>query len=154
MMCGKRLKPAIPLWLPFYESKYEPLPKKIKAQLLAMSPAVIDRLLKSEKLQSKKHGLSGTKPGKLLKNQIEIKTDHWDVTQPGFIEADTVAHCGNSIVGDFVWSITLTDIFSRWTEIRATWNKGAHGVTEQVKDIEHNLPFILSGFDCDNALNF
>lgn len=154
MMCGKRLKPAIPLWLPFYESTYEPLPKKIKSQLLSMSPAVIDRLLKSQKLKSRRHGLSGTKPGRLLKNQIEIKTDHWDVTQPGFVEADTVAHCGNSVAGDFVWSVTLTDIFSGWTEIRATWNKGADGVTKQIEDIECNLPFILRGFDCDNGSEF
>ena len=28
------------------------------------------------------------------------------------MEADTVAHCGTSLMGDFVWSITLTDIFS------------------------------------------
>ncbi|MBA2653550.1 MAG: integrase [Gammaproteobacteria bacterium] len=154
LMCGKRLKHAIPLWLPFYESTSEPLPKKIKSQLLAMSPATIDRLLKSVKIKTKRHGLSGTKPGRLLKNQIEIKTDHWDVTQPGFIEADTVAHCGNSTAGDFVWSITLTDINSCWTEIRATWNKGAEGVTEQIKDIECNLPFILRGFDCDNGSEF
>jgi hypothetical protein len=153
-MCGKRLKPAIPLWLPFYEMTYEPLPKKIKGQLLSMSPATIDRMLKSAKLKTKRRGWCGTKPGRLLKNQIEIKTDHWDVTQPGFMEADTVAHCGNSIAGDFVWSITLTDINSCWTEIRATWNKGAEGVTDQVKDIECNLPFILRGFDCDNGSEF
>jgi hypothetical protein len=154
MMCGKRLKRAIPLWLPFYESTDEPLPKKIKAQLLGMSPAVIDRLLKPIKIKSRKRGISGTKPGRLLKNQIAIKTDHWDVTAPGFVEADTVAHCGNSVAGEFVWSVTLTDIFSGWTEIRATWNKGEHGVTEQIKDIESHLPFILRGFDCDNGSEF
>ena len=58
------------------------------------------------------------------------------------------------MAGDFVWSITLTDIYSCWTEIRATWNKGAEGVTEQIKDIESVLPFILSGFDCDNGSEF
>lgn len=154
MMCGKRLKRAIPLWLPFYESTQEPLPKKIKRQLLSMSPAAIDRMLNPLKIKSKRHGMSGTKPGKLLKNQIAIKTDHFDVSQPGFIEADTVAHCGNSMAGDFVWSVTLTDIFSGWTEIRATWNKGEHGVKEQIQDIEVNLPFILRGFDCDNGSEF
>lgn len=130
LMCGKRLKGAIPLWLPFYESTYEVLGEEIKSQLLAMGPATIDRMLKPEKLRLKKRGLSGTKPGKILKNQIEIKTDHWDVRQPGYMEADTVAHCGNSVAGDFVWSVTLTDIFSCWTEIRATWNKGANAIIQ------------------------
>jgi hypothetical protein len=153
-MCGKRLKQAIPLWLPHYELTYEPLPKKIKTQLLLMSPATIDRLLKAVKIKTKRRGWCGTKPGKLLKNQIEIKTDHWDVTQPGFTEADTVAHCGNSVAGDFVWSITITDINTCWTEIRATWNKGCHGLTEQIKDIESVLPFKIRGFDCDNGSEF
>jgi hypothetical protein len=96
----------------------------------------------------------GTRPGYLLKNQIPIKTDHWDVSRPGFMEADTVAHCGNSLAGDFIWSITLTDILTCWTEIRATWNKGAEGVVKQIKNIEKILPFSILGFDCDNGSEF
>ncbi|HHL3494028.1 TPA: hypothetical protein ACQ53F_002895 [Legionella pneumophila] len=69
------------------------------------------------------------------------------------MEADTVAHCGNSLMGDFVWSITMTDIFSGWTEMRATWNKGATGVMQGIENIEENLPFEIKGFDCDNVLN-
>jgi hypothetical protein len=153
-MCGQRLKEALPLWLPHFEAMHGSLPKGIKKQLIKMSSATINRMLKPIKVKTKRRGWCGTKPGKLLKNQIEIKTDHWDVTQPGFVEADTVAHCGNSMAGDFVWSITLTDINSCWTEIRATWNKGAEGVTDQVKDMEGNLPFILRGFDCDNGSEF
>ena len=150
-MCSKRLKAALPLWLPYYD---EELSEAVKNQLLAMSPATIDRLLKSSRVRYKRHGLTGTKPGYLLKNQIPIKTDHWDVTRPGFLEADTVAHCGNSIAGDFVWSITLTDIASCWTENRATWNKGGEGVLKQVKNIEKKLPFSILGFDCDNGSEF
>ena len=64
-----------------------------------------------------------------------------------------MAHCGDSIAGEYVWSITLTDILTGWTEIRATWNKGAEGVLTQIKNIEKILPFSLKGFDCDNVLN-
>jgi hypothetical protein len=153
-LCGKRLKAAIALWLPAYEDSYGMLSPDIKAKLLKMSPATIDRLLKLNKAKYKKRGLCGTKPGYLLKNQIPIKTDHWDVTRPGFMEADTVAHCGNSLSGDFIWSITLTDIKTGWTEIRAVWNKGAEGVVSQIKDIENKLCFPLLGFDCDNGSEF
>jgi hypothetical protein len=73
---------------------------------------------------------------------------------PGFMEADTVAHCGNSLAGDFVWSLTLTDILTGWTECRATWNKGSTGVVKQIKAIEQALPFTLRGFDCDNGSEF
>ena len=119
-MCSKKLKAAIPLWLPFYDALYEPLSAEIKGKLLCISPATIDRLLKPVRARRGRKGLCGTKPGTLQKNQIPIRTHHWDVTQPGFMEADTVAHCGNSLLGNFVWSLTLTDIHTTWTEIRAT----------------------------------
>jgi IS30 family transposase len=70
------------------------------------------------------------------------------------MEADTVAHCGNSLAGDFAWSLTMTDIHTTWTEIRATWNKGVSGVLEQLKDIESALPFKIKGVDCDNGSEF
>jgi hypothetical protein len=152
-MCGKRLVAAIPLWLPHYETFYHPLSADIKQKVLSASAATLDRLLHPLRAQYK-GGLSGTKPGTLLKNQIPIRTDNWDITRPGFMEADTVAHCGHSLQGDFVWSLTLTDILTEWTECRATWNKGSIGVIKQIKAIEQALPFPLRGFDCDNGSEF
>jgi len=98
--------------------------------------------------------MCGTKPGSLLKKHIPIKTNPWNESIPGFVEADTVAHCGTSLLGNFVWSITLIDIYSGWTENAAVWNKGAHGVMTQLRLIESRLPFKMLGFDCDNVLNF
>ena len=152
-MCSKKLKAAIPLWLPFYEQQYSHVNEQVRTQLHTMSPATIDRLLQPVRIQYKK-GRCGTKPGTLLKNQIPIKTSNWDATEPGFFEADTVAHCGNSMAGDFVWSLSFTDIATSWTENRAVWNKGAHGVLTQIKDIESELPFEIQGFDCDNGSEF
>ena len=153
-MCSKKLQAAIPLWLPFYEQEYAALDAGIKTKLLAISPSTIDRTLKPVRVSGKTKGLCGTKPGTLLKNQIPIKTHNWDVTKPGFFEADTVAHCGNSLSGNFVWSLTFTDIFSGWTENRAVWNKGSYGVFTQIKDIEAAIAFPIRGFDCDNGSEF
>lgn len=153
-MCSKKLKAALPLWLPHYETGYETLEPEAKEQLLQISSATIDRLLKPIRVKYPKKGLCGTKPGTLLKHQIPIKTHNWDITKPGFMEADTVAHCGDSLDGSFIWSLTLTDIYSGWTEIRATWNKGSAGVIDQIKNIETTLPFPLQGFDCDNGSEF
>lgn len=151
--CGKRLKAALPIWIPSYEKNYGALDAKTKTQLLAMSESTIDRILQTERSFFPKR-LSGTKPGSLLKKHIPVKTDQWNEQQPGFVEADTVAHCGESLIGNFVWSITLTDICSGWTENRAIWNKGADGVVDQIHDIEAALPFIILGFDCDNGTEF
>jgi hypothetical protein len=153
-MCSKKLKAAIPLWLPFYATVYKALAPATQDKLLSISAATIDRVLKPVRVAYGRKGLSGTRPGTLLKNQIPIRTDFWDVTEPGFMEADTVAHCGNSLAGDFAWSLTMTDILTTWTENRAAWNKGAEGVLAQIKSIEANLPFALQGFDCDNGSEF
>ena len=152
-MCGKRLKEALPIWLPHYHKHHEASLDEFSGQLLTMSAATIDRLLKPIKSRYGK-GLSGTKPGSLLRKHIPINTNQWDTSQVGFMEADTVAHCGTSLMGDFVWSITLTDIFSGWTEMRAAWNKGATGIMEGIQDIEAHLPFEIKGFDCDNGSEF
>lgn len=152
-ICGKRLKMALPLWLPFYGEAYGELEQKVYDGLLSMSAATIDRMLAQIRTQYKRsHG--GTKPGSILKKHIAIKTDQWDEEKPGFLEADTVAHCGTSLTGSFVWSLTMTDIYSGWTENRAVWNKGATGVLNQVSDIENHLPFSILGFDSDNGNEF
>jgi len=151
-MCGARLAAALPMWLPFYEAKYT-LDSEIKCKLLSASARTLDRLLKPLKYRYPKR-FSGTKPGSLLRSQIAIKTQQWDEKQPGYVEADTVAHCGTSLLGNFIWSITLTDIYSGWTENAAVWNKGAHGVLQQIKNIEERLPFFILGFDSDNGGEF
>ena len=153
-MCSKRLKVALALWLPFYEQEYGALAESVRQKLLRMSAATIDRLLKPERARYPGKGLCGTRPGGRLKHQIPIRTDNDDVDRPGYLEADTVAHCGNSLAGDFVWSVTFTDIYSQWTENRAVWNKGAEGVLQQVKEVEAGLAFELLGFDVDNGSEF
>jgi hypothetical protein len=153
-MCSKRLKAALPLWLPFYEEKYGALPAPVRGRLLQISPATMDRLLQKVRARYPGKGLCGTRPGSLLKHQIPIRTDNHDIHQPGFLEADTVAHCGTSMAGNFIWSVTFTDIYSQWTENRAVWNKGAKDVLEQTQDVEQGLPFAILGFDVDNGSEF
>lgn len=150
--CGKRLKAALPLWLPYYEGRYGALSETIRGKVLAISAAQIDRLLAPKKVRP--HGLCGTKPGSLIRNQIPIRTDNFDISMPGYMEVDSVAHCGQSLIGDFIWSLTYTDIFSGWTCNRAVWNKGYAGVIDATKDVEATLPFKLLGFDCDNGTEF
>ncbi len=152
--CSKRLKSALAYWLPHYEEEYGTLSSADREKVLKISPASIDRLLKPIRNKFPRKGFSTTKPGTLLKTQIPIRTNHWDVTKPGYMEADTVAHCGTAIDGDYVHSLTLTDILLGWTECRAVWCKGAENVLEQVHDIEASLPFSLKGFDSDNGSEF
>ncbi len=97
-MCGKRLVAAISEWLPHYERIHQALEPDLRRHVLCASAATLDRLLKPIRITTAK-GIGGTKPGTLLKNHIPIRTGFWDVSVPGFMEADTVAHCGNSLAG-------------------------------------------------------
>lgn len=153
-LCGKRLKAALANWLPHYEGEYGRLAAPVRTALEKVSAASIDRLLQPARARREGKGRSGTKPGRWLKNQIPIKTDQWDEKRPGFMEADTVAHCGDSLEGNFIWSLVFTDIATGWTEMRAVWNKGSSGIIAQTRAIEKSLPFTLLGFDCDNGSEF
>jgi hypothetical protein len=152
--CSKRLKIILPLWIPGYIQSFDPLPPEALEALSHISPATIDRILSPTRIHYKKRGRSTTKPGTLLRNQIPIKTNQWNESRPGFLEADTVAHCGDSLAGMFAYTLDSVDIATGWTEQRAVWGKGETGVLEQIHDIESSLPFPLLGFDCDNGSEF
>jgi len=152
--CAMRLTGMIPLWLPWYEKRYGDLEAETREKVLAIRPRTLDRLLGPVRRKHGCRGLSGTRHGDYLNNQIAIKISHRDVSEPGFIQADTVAHCGGSMSGDFVWSLTFTDVFTGWTENGAVWNKGQHGVYQLLEDIEKRLPFPIKGFHTDNGGEF
>lgn len=151
MPCSKRLVSLIPVWLPHYPGGLNlPVIKALKK----ISAPTIDRILKPVRKKYNRIALSTTKPGTLLRNQIPIKTNQWEEFRPGFLESDTVAHCGTSIAGDYVNTVDFVDIATGWTEQRAIWCKGEVAVLEQIKDVEESIPFALLGFDNDNGGEF
>jgi hypothetical protein len=152
--CSKRLKAILPIWLPGYYQQFGKLSAEVTKVLMGISPATIDRILSPIRIHYTKRGRSTTKPGTLLRKHIPIKTNQCNESRPGFLETDTVAHCGDSTAGMYVNTIDFVDIATGWTEQRAVWGKGEGGVLEQIKNIEKTLPFPILGFDCDNGGEF
>lgn len=148
-----RLKALLSVWWPWIQEQFH-LTDEQERQLLAISPRQIDRRLKPFKTKIRKRIYGRTKPGTLLKHQIPIRTEHWEVTEPGFVEVDLVAHSGNSADGDFAFSLNLTDIFSGWVETQAILGKGQQGVVAALDAIVQRLPFVLRGIDSDNGSEF
>jgi hypothetical protein len=125
------------------------------AQLLAISPATIDRRLANARERLMPHGRSHTKPGTLLKSQIPIRTwSEWDDTTPGFVEIDLVGHEGGNPFGEFCFTLTMTDVSTGWTVNRSVPNKAAIGVTEAIKHASGQFPFPILGIDSDNGSEF
>jgi hypothetical protein len=131
-MCSKRMKAAIPLWLSYYNS--ESLTEDIRVKLKGISPSSIDRLLRPYKAEFRK-GLSATKAGAFLKSQIPIELIDKHVDRPGYVEADTVAHCGASLSGVFANTLTITDLLSGWTGNRCALGKEAPDILDKIKEI-------------------
>lgn len=147
-MCGRYLKEAIPEWLPAIEQEYGSFNSDTKQKLLCVSAATIDRYLRGAR---REHGKTFTRRGSVIRSEIPILGNIWDTEMPGFIECDTVAHCGGSMLGDFINSVTAVDIATTWAEVRGTWGRGSSGVMEQLKDIEAAMPFEVKGYDADNG---
>lgn len=147
-ICSKKMVAAIPLWLEYY---YGITPDE-RRLLLKVSSATIDRMLQKHR-EEVQRGLSSTEPS-LIKNKIPLKLLEDSNIPPGFVEADTVAHCGNSLAGEFINTLTVTDICSAWTENRAVWKKESGTIIKAITSIEGALPFKVLGFATDNGNEF
>ncbi len=152
-LCSQRLKAALVHWLPWIRQRFE-LTQPLENQLLAISARQMDRRLKAYKHIVKRRLYGTTRPGSLLKQMIPIKTDHWDVNTPGYLEIDLVSHSGASAVGEFLHTLDCVDIATCWVERKAVMGKGGLGILNAVREIEHKLPFPLRGIDSDNGSEF
>ena len=154
-ICSKRLRPFLPEGIKVLERCQEiEMSEDTKALLLKISSASIDRCLRPARIQSA-HGLSTTKPGSLLKNLIPVRTfTEWDEEQPGFMEIDLVAHCGNTTQGQYLNTLTCTDLSTGWTDVTALPCRSQEAVSKTIHQMRQRLPFALLGIDSDNGSEF
>ena len=148
-----RLKALVPLWLPWARKRLA-LSTAVEAQVRAISARQIDRVLAPDKRRIRRRMYGRTKPGTLLKHHIPIKTDHWNVTEPGFTEVDLVSHSGEGADGEFLHSLDMTDIHTTWVETGAVRGKSQARVQEGLDQLRHQFPFPLRGIDSDNGSEF
>ena len=150
--CGKRLQMMMPDWLAGYEEHERGVPQGVREQLTQASARTLDRLLEPVRMSSTRQSL--TRPGSLLRHQIPIRGAFWEEGKAGWLEVDTVALCGGSVAGDFIWMLDGVDYQTAWVTVRAMWNRGQEGTLRALKDLEQSLPFALLGLDSDNGGEF
>lgn len=159
--CGKYLAATMALQLRLLEAhtelicgtdRYTPT---VREELLAMSPATIDRYLAPTKAKDGLRGLSTTTPGSLLRTSIAVRRAGDDVEQePGFFEGDTVAHCGPTLKGEFARTLNLTDVHTGWTYTRTIRNNAHKHILDGLKKAIRTIPFEVTGLDFDNGSEF
>ncbi|NTU80196.1 MAG: transposase family protein [Chloroflexales bacterium] len=155
-ICAKRLVPFLPDLVASLERHgHLQLPETVRTQLLAISPATVDRILSPIRRDPTLRGISTTKAGTLLKHQVPIRTfTDWDDAQPGFFEVDLVAHCGGNAEGAFLYTLVLTDVATGWTECIPLLNRGQHSVIRALDHARQLVPMPLMGIDTDNGGEF
>lgn len=97
-LCSKRLVPFLPQLVDALERHgHLNLSQETRAKLLTISPATVDRLLADVRRAKSGGASTNSSRTSLLKQQVSIRTfADWDDVQPGYMEADLVAHCGKS----------------------------------------------------------
>ena len=159
--CGKYLVVSMPLQLAGLERHGELVEgadrysEQVRAELLAMSAASIDRYLKGAKASDQIRGVSTTKPSPLLRSSIKIRRAGDEVeAEPGFFEGDTVAHCGPTLKGEFARTLNLTDVHTGWVFTRSVRNNAHVHILGALKAGVTEVPFEVTGLDFDNGTEF
>jgi len=159
--CGKYLAPIMAATLERLEVFGEldqvdhRLTPQVRAQLVAMSPATIDRMLRPTKAARYPAAKSATRPGATLRSSITVRQAMDEMEKaPGFFEIDLVAHCGHTLKGEHAWTLTATDVFTGWTQNVAIRNRAHSRVVAAIEQVAENLPYPMVGLDCDNGGEF
>jgi hypothetical protein len=155
-LCGKRLAPFLPPLVDALERHHVlKVPPALRSILLRISAPTIDRLLRPYR-RGHPRGLTTTGPSHpALAAQVPIRTfGEWQDARPGSLQADLVAHCGESAEGFYLTSLVAVDVATGWTECQAVWGKGYTRVGTAVHQVRRRLPMPLHELHTDNGAEF
>jgi hypothetical protein len=151
-ICGKRLKPLIPLLIPAMERhRHLALDEVVRVRLLEISAATIDRVLAPVRAVGSGGRRGRNAHSSAVRRSVPVRTyADWNDPAPGYMEADLVAHSGPSASGSFVQTLTLTDVATGWTECAPLLFREQRLLSDVMTALRPALPFPLLGFDTDN----
>ena len=159
--CGKYMCQMLPEWISRLEAHGElshgehDYTPAVRAELLEMSAATIDRYLREHRQSLELKGISATRSGALLRTSIMIRKAGDEAEhEPGFLECDTVAHCGPTLKGEFARTLTATCAQTGWTHLEVLRNNARVHMLAALTRMEAALPFDIAGLDCDNGSEF
>ena len=156
-VCGKRLKALVPMLTDAMERHgHIDLDPIVKAKVLTVSAATIDRMLASTRFQLDGQRKRRKGVGAAIRRSIPVRTfADWGDPLPGFFEMDMVEHYnGPKTDGDYLHTLVLTDIASGWTECFAMRHRSQALVIDGLDKVADDLPFPMLGVDSDNDSAF
>jgi transposase InsO family protein len=158
-ICAERLRPFLrPLSLLLERHGQLELTPELEKQLRMVSTSTVERNLRQLRRQHRdlfERRMSQTKPATLLRHEVPVVVGQWkELDRPGYLEVDSVAHSGGGVVGQWIWTISATDISTGWTERVPVMGRTQEPVLAAMQRIRHQLPFPLLGIHPDNGHEF
>ena len=153
--CAVLLKPVLALWLESLRRAGERLDETEVSDVLRMSARTIDRRLSG--VRPRWSGRSRAASLAEHRRRIPLKVQTWPAdaaAHPGWLEIDTVEHCGGSTAGEYNCSETMTDVPTQWTETRVSWTKRPEAVEQRVREGAACFPFPARGVNTDNGPDY
>lgn len=155
-MCSKLLVAVMPDLVKALERHGElQLGAEVRAQLMEVSAASIDRLLRRHRRGLGLQPRRASSPAGSLKSEIPIRTwSEWAGVEVGSLQADLVLHCGESTEGFYLTTLCAVDVATGWTELQPVWGHGKQRVGTAVHHVRQRLPFPLKSLHTDNGSEF
>lgn len=154
--CSKRLAPFLGEFVARLESCGElRLDPDVRAQLVQLSPATIDRHLGSHRRSLVRQPYRARTSPNSIKARIPIRTfGEWEGVKPGSVQADLVLHCGQSVAGFFLTTLVVTDVATGWTECEPIKGMGKQRVGGGLHFVRERLPMGIRELHTDNGSEF
>ena len=154
-LCGELLHPLISEYVEIFKRdgtwKHG---DEATGKLLSMKEMTVKRRVEDfEKVKRKGQGFSATSPSN-IKTIIPISVGEWKDVDPGVVQADTVAPCGSTLAGDFIYTLNATDVPTMWNILRGQWNKGQEATRISEEYVRKNLPFLYLRRHTDTGSEF
>ena len=154
--CGKRLRPFLPELVQRLEDHGElQLDDEVRGLLQRVSASTIDRLLAPLRRRSVRRPWTQSQVAGSLRREVTVRTfGEWAGVEPGVLQADLVAHCGESTQGFYLTTLVAVDVATGWCELEPVWGKGKQRVGSAVHHLRTRLPFPLHELHTDNGGEF
>lgn len=99
-------------------------------------------------------GGKGTTQKSSVISMVPIRMDGWDTAEAGVTQVDTVAHCGDTVAGDYAHTVNGADVSTLWGTRRAQWCKGQEATTTSLVAMRSNSSFLWTEIHPDSGMEF
>lgn len=154
--CAEHMQPMIDEYITWlvYEGRW-PYGDAVEALVKGISIGSLKQRIKQfRQKDGTRRGYSATTPS-TLHTLVPVRKSHtWVGLPPGYVQMDTVVHCGDRLTDDVVYSVGAVDFATYWSEYTAQWNKGEAATQKSVAALRDRFPFSWDEMHPDSGTEF